>query len=91
MRRITTDTLVQAERDHAQAVRAYVKTKNEAYQRELFQVVAAVVPAALDYNASKNIGDWSWLENFLLADVATLKKLTEEKPALLQFGQFKKL
>lgn len=91
MRRITTDTLVQAERDHAQAVRAYVKTKNEAYQRELFQVVTAVVPAALDYNASKNIGDWSWLENFLLADVATLKKLTEEKPALLQFGQFKKL
>lgn len=91
MRKITNDTLIQAERDHVQAVRTYIETKNADYQRELFQAVTAVVPAKLDYNASKKASDWSWLEQFLLEDVPALRKLTEEKPALLQFDQFKKL
>lgn len=91
MRRITKDTFCQAERDHVQAVRAYIETKNEAYQRELFQAVTDVVSAELDYDASKKANDWSWLEKFLLADVPALRKLTREKPTLLQFDQFKKL
>lgn len=91
MRRITNDSLVQAERDHVQAVCGYIKTKNETYQRELFRVVTAAVPATLDYDAAKKAGDWSWLNRFLLADVPALRKLAEERPERLQFDQFKKL
>jgi len=91
MRQIAGSTLPQAGLEHAQAVRAYIETKNKAYQQELFQAVTAVIPAKLYFAASKKAKDWSWLENFLLADVSTMRKLTEEKPGLLQFDQFKKL
>ena len=75
---------------HFQAVRAYVKSKNQKYQRELFEAVTAVVPFSLDFEESVEADNWSWLEKFLLADVNSLRKMTENEAAL-QFDQFKKL
>lgn len=91
MRNIPSDTLPQVEEAHVQAVRAYIETKNEVYQRDLFQAVTAVIPVGLDFAAFRKTEDWSWLKRFLLADVPTLRKLTEEKEGLLKFEQFKKL
>lgn len=75
---------------HFQAVCAYVRSKSLKYQRELFEAVTAVVHSSQDFEESIKTDDWSWLEKFLLADVDTLRKMTE-KEAALQFDQFKKL
>lgn len=91
MREITGDTLAQAGEAHVQAVRAYIAAKNDAYQQELFQAVTAVIPVGFDFRTFKVTQDWSWLEDFLLADVPSLRKMTQEKGSLLKFEQFKKI
>lgn len=82
--------LAASSKAHFQAVCAYVKSKNRKYQRELFEAITAVVPFSLDFEESVKTDNWLWLEEFLLADVNSLRKMTENEAAL-QFDQFKKL
>lgn len=84
------DQLTASSKAHFQAVCAYVKSKNRKYQRELFEAVTAVVPSSLDFEESIKTDNWLWLEEFLLADVTSLRKMAENEAAL-QFDQFKKL
>ena len=86
----SSEQLAASSKAHFQAVCAYVKSKNQTYQRELFEAVTAVAPFSMDFEESVKADNWSWLEKFLLADVDSLRKMTENEAAL-QFDQFKKL
>lgn len=91
MRKIPDRNIEAAKAAHVQAVRNYVQTKGECDQRDLFEAVTAVCPVRYDFAEACRRDDWSWLERFLLADVPTLRRLTQEKTEALQFEQFLKL
>lgn len=75
---------------HGAAVAAYVKRQKPEYQKKLFYEVTKLMPPAYDFDTAKQKDDWSWLTDFILADISTLRRLAAA-PAGLQFDEFRKL
>lgn len=75
---------------HGDAVIAYVRSKNETYQRTLFAAIELLIQSGKDYDTCVAADDWSWVQDFILADVGRLRDFAV-KPELLQFDEFKKL
>lgn len=82
--------LAMSKQAHFQAICGYLRKKSESYRKDLFQAVTAVVPCQQSFDEVDTAEEWSWLEKFILADVAALKKMTENEQAL-KFDQFLKL
>ncbi len=80
--------LESAKEAHSNAVINYVKSQPMFYQKTLFDHINQLLPQAGDFVEFQKNNDWSWLKDFILADVATLTSLTGNK-VLLQFNEFK--
>lgn len=85
-----TERLSMAMKTHGDAVVSYVKKQSTEYKEALFGKVNRVMPASGDFTDMTARDDWSWLTDFILADVSELKRMVQT-PALLQFDEFKKL
>ena len=88
MIKIPEKNLAAAQAAHVQAIQNYIQTKDKYYQEQLFTAVTAVFPCESSFSVMREQNDWSWLQRFLLADVPTLRTLTQEKADALQFKQF---
>lgn len=75
---------------HGDAVTAYVRSENESYQRQLFASIERLMQTGKDFDTCVDTDDWSWVRDFILADVERLRHFVA-KPELLQFEEFKKL
>ena len=73
---------------HANAVVNYVKSKDNAYQQQLYDNIVKIMPQYSDFKTLKQADNWKWLSDFILADVATLK-IFVTKEDLLKFKEFK--
>lgn len=77
-----------AKKAHANAVVNYVKSKDNTYQQQLYDNIIKIMPQHSDFKTLKQVDDWEWLSDFILANVATLKSIVTNKD-LLQFEEFK--
>lgn len=75
---------------HIEAVIAFVKRKTEGYRRDLFANISRVMLVSGTFEDISARDDWSWLSDFILADVKTLKQMIG-RPELLQFDEFKRM
>ena len=75
---------------HIEAVIAFVKRKTEGYRRNLFANISRVMLVSGTFEDMSARDDWSWLSDFILADVKTLKQMIG-RPELLQFDEFKRM
>ena len=75
---------------HIEAVIAFVKRKTEGYRRDLFANISRVMTVSGTFEDMSARDDWSWLSDFILADVKTLKQMIG-RPELLQFNEFKRM
>ncbi|MCD8122958.1 MAG: hypothetical protein LUE65_12140 [Clostridiales bacterium] len=82
------DKLEPAKTAHAKAIINYVKSKGATYQQKLYNNIRKLTPNAQNLEDLKQKEDWSWLSDFILADVLTLKSWASDK-TLLQFDEFK--
>lgn len=77
---------------HMDAIQGYIELQESAYQESLYAAVSALTalppPPYPDFASACEAGDWSWLEDLILADVPTLRKLTMQDKPRLQFEQF---
>lgn len=80
--------LEQAKTAHANAVVNYIKSKDNTYQKQLYDNIAKIMPQHDDYSTLKQDNNWKWLSDFILVDVATLNSLVANED-LLQFEEFK--
>ena len=85
---IEPDKLEAAKKAHANAIANYIRLKNNMYQQQLYDNIVKIMPQGSDFETLKQADNWSWLSDFILADVATLKKMVMNKD-LLQFKEFK--
>ena len=60
---------------HIEAVIAFVKRKTEGYRRDLFANISRVMLVSGTFEDMSARDDWSWLSDFILADVKTLKQM----------------
>ena len=60
---------------HIEAVIAFVKRKTEGYRRNLFANISRVMTVSGTFEDMSARDDWSWLSDFILADVKTLKQI----------------
>lgn len=82
------EKLAQAKKMHAHAVLNYVKSKDIAYQQNLFNNIAKTTPQKDDFDTLKKQDNWEWLSNFILADLKTLSLFVKNED-FLQFNEFK--
>ena len=75
---------------HIEAVIVFVKRKTERYRRDLFANISRVMLVSGTFEDMSARDDWSWLSDFILADVKTLKQMIG-RPELLQFDAFKRM
>ena len=73
---------------HIEAVIVFVKRKTERYRRDLFANISRVMTVSGTFEDMSSRDDWSWISDFILADVKTLKQMIG-RPELLQFDEFK--
>ena len=85
---IEPDKLEAAKKAHANAIANYIRLKDNMYQQQLYDNIVKIMPQCSDFETLKQADNWSWLSDFILADVATLKKIVMNKD-LLQFEEFK--
>lgn len=65
-----------------------MKTRSCAYQKQLYDNIVKIMPQDSNFEALKQADNWTWLSDFILADVATLKGFVT-KEGLLKFNEFK--
>ena len=58
---------------HIEAVIAFVKRKTEGYRRDLFANISRVMLVSGTFEDMSARDDWSWLSDFILADVKTFE------------------
>mgnify|MGYP003170099199 FL=1 len=75
---------------HIEAVIVFVKRKTERYRRDLFANISRVMTVSGTFEDMSSRDDWSWISDFILADVKTLKQMIG-RPELLQFNEFKRM
>lgn len=75
---------------HIEAVIVFVKRKTERYRRDLFANISRVMTVSGTFEDMSSRDDWSWISDFILADVKTLKQMIG-RPELLQFDEFKRM
>ena len=82
--------IVALENMHYDAVEDYVKTLAKGKKDELYDAVTQL--AGISGNGeSRNDEDYTWLKQFILADIGTLRKWVENEPEKLLFMDFKEL
>ena len=57
---------------HIEAVIAFVKRKTEGYRRDLFANISRVMLVSGTFEDMSARDDWSWLSDFILADVINM-------------------
>lgn len=75
---------------HFQAILGYVKKKNRKYREDLFQTIENLIPQTISFQEAEEKEDWTWLSDFILADVKTLREFVKNEKAL-QFEEFLKI
>lgn len=77
---------------HMDAIQGYIGDQNTSYQEDLYAAVSALTvlpaPSFSNFAAAYAADNWTWLQNLILADVPTLRKLTAQDASRLQFKQF---
>lgn len=86
------ETLQTLKQKHMDALQGYISLQDSSYQETLYAAVTSLTalpsPHHFNFAAAYDEEDWSWLEQLILADVPTLRKLASQDKPRLQFNQF---